>query len=93
MRRKNARARAESAARGLDSRLGLAGLVRATMNKVFPDHWTFLLGEIALYSLVILILTGTFMALYFEPSQTEVVYHGAYPPQRASRCPARTRRP
>jgi hypothetical protein len=38
MRRKNARARAESAARGLDSRLGLAGLVRATMNKVFPEQ-------------------------------------------------------
>jgi ubiquinol-cytochrome c reductase cytochrome b subunit len=82
MRRKNARARMDSAAEALDSRLGLAGLVRATMNKVFPDHWSFLLGEIALYSLVILILTGTFLALYFEPSQTEVVYHGRYPPLR-----------
>jgi ubiquinol-cytochrome c reductase cytochrome b subunit len=82
MRRKNARARMDSAAEALDSRLGLAGLVRATMNKVFPDHGSFLLGEIALYSLVILILTGTFLALYFEPSQTEVVYHGRYPPLR-----------
>jgi ubiquinol-cytochrome c reductase cytochrome b subunit len=82
MRRKKRRARAASAAEALDSRLGLAGVVRATFNKVFPDHWTFLLGEIALYSLVILILTGTFMALFFEPSQTEVVYHGRYPPLR-----------
>ncbi len=82
MRRKKARNRAASAAGALDDRLGLAGVVRATFNKVFPDHWTFLLGEIALYSLVILILTGTFMALFFEPSQTEVVYHGRYPPLR-----------
>jgi ubiquinol-cytochrome c reductase cytochrome b subunit len=82
MLRKKRHARAASAAGSLDDRLGLAGVVRATFNKVFPDHWTFLLGEIALYSLVILILTGTFLALFFEPSQTEVVYHGRYPPLR-----------
>jgi ubiquinol-cytochrome c reductase cytochrome b subunit len=81
-RKKKARGRAESAADALDSRLGLAGVVRATFNKVFPDHWSFLLGEIALYSLVILILTGTFLALFFEPSPTAVVYHGRYPPLR-----------
>ncbi|MGC9671189.1 cytochrome b [Planosporangium sp. 12N6] len=66
----------------MDDRLGLARTVRAAMNKVFPDHWSFLLGEIALYSLVILLLTGTFLALFFDPSQTEVVYHGRYVPLR-----------
>jgi ubiquinol-cytochrome c reductase cytochrome b subunit len=45
---------------------------------VYPDHWTFLLGEIALYSFVILLLTGTFLSLFFVPSMNEVVYHGSY---------------
>jgi ubiquinol-cytochrome c reductase cytochrome b subunit len=48
------------------------------MRKVFPDHWTFLLGEIALWSFVILLLTGTFLSLFFTPSMNEVVYHGSY---------------
>ena len=46
--------------------------------KIFPDHWTFLLGEIALYSFIILLLTGTFLTLFFQPSMTDVVYHGSY---------------
>jgi ubiquinol-cytochrome c reductase cytochrome b subunit len=75
-------ARVAGTTRWLDDRLGMARVVRATMNKVFPDHWTFLLGEIALYSLVILILTGTFLALFYEPTQREVVYHGIYTPLR-----------
>ena len=48
------------------------------MRKVFPDHWSFMLGEIALYSFIILILTGRFLTLFFQPSMTEVVYHGSY---------------
>src|SRR6516164_3258691 len=48
------------------------------MRKVFPDHWSFMLGEIALWSFVILLLTGTFLALFFVPSAGEVVYHGSY---------------
>jgi ubiquinol-cytochrome c reductase cytochrome b subunit len=48
------------------------------MRKVFPDHWTFMLGEVALWSFVILILTGTYLALFFKPSMAPVVYHGSY---------------
>ena len=48
------------------------------MRKIFPDHWSFLLGEIALYSFIILLLTGTFLTLFFQPSMTDVVYHGSY---------------
>jgi ubiquinol-cytochrome c reductase cytochrome b subunit len=48
------------------------------MRKVFPDHWSFMLGEIALWSFVILLLTGTFLSLFFVPSMTEVTYHGSY---------------
>ena len=46
---------------------------------VFPDHWSFLLGEIALYCFLVLVVTGTYLALYYVPSSHEVVYHGVYP--------------
>ena len=45
---------------------------------MFPDHWSFMLGEIALYSFIVLLLSGTFLALFFKPSMTEVTYHGSY---------------
>src|SRR6185437_7680887 len=51
---------------------------RVLMRKVFPDHWSFMLGEIALWSFVILLLTGTYLALFFVPSMNTVVYHGSY---------------
>ncbi len=66
----------------LDDRLGIAKGGRVFLDKIFPDHWSFLLGEIALYSFVVLIATGIFLTLYFVPSQTEIVYHGAYAPLR-----------
>ncbi len=66
----------------LDDRFHGARGVRVLLRKVFPDHWTFLLGEIILYSFVILLLTGTFLTLWFQPSMTQVVYHGAYVPLR-----------
>jgi ubiquinol-cytochrome c reductase cytochrome b subunit len=62
----------------LDDRFGGARGVRTLMRKVFPDHWTFMLGEIALWSFVILLLTGTYLALFFNPSTAPVVYHGSY---------------
>jgi ubiquinol-cytochrome c reductase cytochrome b subunit len=62
----------------LDDRLHAARGVRVLLRKVFPDHWTFLLGEIALYSFIILLLTGTFLTLFFQPSMSTVIYHGSY---------------
>src|SRR5580693_8438404 len=64
--------------RALDDRFHGARGVRVLLRKVFPDHWSFLLGEIALYSFIILLLTGTFLTLFFQPSMTDVVYHGSY---------------
>ena len=32
--------------------------LRRQLNKVFPTHWSFLLGEIALYSFIVLLITG-----------------------------------
>ncbi len=62
----------------LDDRFHGAKGVRTLMHKVFPDHWSFMLGEIALWSFVILLLTGTYLALFFVPSTNDVVYHGSY---------------
>ncbi|MGW0612124.1 cytochrome bc1 complex cytochrome b subunit [Streptomyces sp. NPDC002788] len=61
-----------------DGRLGLYALAKANMRKVFPDHWSFMLGEVTLYSFVVLILTGVYLTLFFEPSMQEVVYRGSY---------------
>src|SRR5215211_6881801 len=61
-----------------DSRLGLARAARPFVRKVFPEHWSFMLGEIALWSFVVLLLTGTFLTLWFKPSMGEVVYNGSY---------------
>lgn len=67
-------------ARWLDSRVRLAKFVRKALNHVFPDHWSFMLGEIALYSFVILVITGTFMAMFFHGSSEKLIYHGTYKP-------------
>ena len=68
----------ESAVGFVDERLGAARGVKFLMSYVFPDHWSFLLGEIALYSFIVLIATGTYLALFFDPSTTQSVYHGGY---------------
>ncbi|MEL3948862.1 cytochrome bc1 complex cytochrome b subunit [Streptomyces sp. LNU-CPARS28] len=63
-----------------DSRLGVHTLAKTQMRKVFPDHWSFMFGEICLYSFLILILTGVWLTLFFEPSGIEVEYNGSYEP-------------
>ena len=70
------------AADEIDVRFGSANFVKRSARKIFPDHWSFLLGEIALYSFIILLLTGTFLTLWFKPSSGEVVYNGSYVPLR-----------
>jgi ubiquinol-cytochrome c reductase cytochrome b subunit len=65
-----------------DERLGLGTLLKKNLRKVFPDHWSFMLGEIALWSFVVLLLTGVFLTLWFDPSMTEVQYNGSYDPLR-----------
>jgi ubiquinol-cytochrome c reductase cytochrome b subunit len=64
----------------VEERAGGASFMRAALRYVFPDHWSFLLGEIALYSFVVLVATGTFLALFYSPSNAETVYHGGYAP-------------
>ncbi|MBP2702484.1 ubiquinol-cytochrome c reductase cytochrome b subunit [Microbispora sp. RL4-1S] len=62
----------------LDDRLGAGSFLKRNLRKIFPDHWSFLLGEIALYSFIILLLTGTFLTFWFKPSMGEVTYFGSY---------------
>ncbi|MDG4788895.1 cytochrome bc complex cytochrome b subunit [Micromonospora sp. WMMD1102] len=68
------------AAREVDDRYHVATPLRSLLNKVFPDHWSFLLGEIALFSFIVLLLTGVYLTLFFEPSLREVTYDGSYRP-------------
>ncbi|MGV9882818.1 cytochrome bc1 complex cytochrome b subunit [Streptomyces sp. NPDC003006] len=72
--------RGERVADWADGRLGVHTLAKSQMRKIFPDHWSFMFGEICLYSFLILILTGTYLTLFFEPSMAEVTYDGPYVP-------------
>ena len=72
--------RAAMAAKNIDERYHPAGMLRPQINKVFPTHWSFMLGEIALYAFVILILSGVYLTLFFDPSMSKVIYDGAYAP-------------
>jgi ubiquinol-cytochrome c reductase cytochrome b subunit len=64
----------------LDRRLPLAEGTKSLLRKAFPDHWSFFLGELALYSLAVLVLTGIWLTLFFEPGTKVVIYHGSYTP-------------
>ncbi|MGQ4426403.1 cytochrome bc complex cytochrome b subunit, partial [Streptomyces violaceoruber] len=69
-------------ARWADSRLGRRPVARSVRRLVFPDHWSLMLGEIAFYSFVILLITGVYLSFYFHPSSELVVYQGDYAPLR-----------
>ncbi len=66
----------------IDTRYHPSAAVRRQLNKVFPTHWSFLLGEIAMYSFIVLLLTGVYLTLFFDPSMGEVTYNGVYQPLR-----------
>ena len=68
----------------LDERMGVAGILKEFGRKVFPDHWSFMLGEVAMYSFVVLLISGTFLTFFFQPSMVEVVYDGVYGPLKGA---------
>jgi ubiquinol-cytochrome c reductase cytochrome b subunit len=70
------------AAHDIDVRYHPSAPLRRALNKVFPTHWSFLLGEIALYSFIVLLITGIYLTLFFDPSMTDVTYQGVYQPLR-----------
>ena len=64
----------------VDDRFGSSSWLKSAMDKIFPDHWSFMVGEIAMYCLIILIITGVYLALFYHASNAFVVYHGSYKP-------------
>ena len=68
--------------RYLDRRAGAAPFVRKALRYVFPDHWSFLLGEVALYCFILLVATGIYLTLFFDDSRSQTVYRGSYEPLR-----------
>jgi ubiquinol-cytochrome c reductase cytochrome b subunit len=72
----------------MNSRLGLAPTMRVALRKVFPDHWAFLLGEVALFCFVILLATGTFLTFFYVPDANPVTYSGAFTPLTGSEVSA-----
>jgi ubiquinol-cytochrome c reductase cytochrome b subunit len=68
------------AVRFLDERAGAAPFLKATLRYAFPDHWSFLLGEVALYAFIVLVATGIYLTFFFHPSLADTVYHGSYAP-------------
>lgn len=68
----------------VDQRVGLSGIIKEFGRKIFPDHWSFMFGEVALYCLVILIISGTFLTFWFNPSMAAVAYDGSYVPMKGT---------
>jgi ubiquinol-cytochrome c reductase cytochrome b subunit len=68
----------------LDERVGVAGILKEFGRKIFPDHWSFMLGEVALYSFVVLLISGTFLTFFFQPAMTPVIYEGVYGPLKGA---------
>ena len=68
------------AVRWVDQRTASAPLLRKTLRYLFPDHWSFLLGEVALYAFMVLVATGIYLTFFFVDSTREVVFHGNYYP-------------
>jgi ubiquinol-cytochrome c reductase cytochrome b subunit len=66
----------------IDERTSLSGFVKELGRKVFPDHWSFMLGEIALWSFIVILLSGTFLTFFFQASMVPTHYTGAYLPMR-----------
>ncbi len=68
------------AANYVDERTSASTAVKALGRKIFPDHWSFMLGEVALYSFIVILISGTFLTFFYDPSMTEVEYEGSYLP-------------
>ncbi len=68
----------EKAGGAVDDRFHAAKWAKKALKKAFPDQWSFFLGELALYSFIILIVTGVYLTFFFHPSEHSIIYHGSY---------------
>ena len=62
--------------------------MRKGLRKVFPNHFSFLWGEVALYCFVVLVVTGIYLTFFFEGSQQRIVYEGSYRPLQGAEVSA-----
>ncbi len=67
---------------GADARPPTPGRTKTLLRRAFPDHWSFMLGEICLYSFLVIVLTGVYLTFFFHPSSEQVIYDGSYGPLR-----------
>ena len=72
----------------IDERLGSASWARKSLRKIFPDHWSFLLGEVALFCFIVLLATGVYLTLFYRPDTAPVIYEGPYEPLRGQEMSA-----
>jgi len=79
--------RGKAPANFVDQRLGAAPFARKMLRYVFPDHWSFMLGEIALYAFLMLVATGVFLTFYYVPSDVHITYRGSYEPLQGRALP------
>lgn len=70
----------------LDDRLGAVPFLRHALRKAFPDHWSFMLGEVALYCFLFILASGTYLTFFFHPSAQQVIYHGQSVPSLDGRA-------
>lgn len=58
------------------------------LGKAFPADDSFLLGEVAIFSFVIVVLSGIFLGTFYEPSSADVAYQGAVSQFQGEQMPA-----
>lgn len=72
----------------ITSRTGGSSFTTKSLRKVFPSHFSFMWGELAMYSFIVLVVTGTYLTFFFEGSQEPVVYDGSYEPLQGEQVSA-----
>jgi ubiquinol-cytochrome c reductase cytochrome b subunit len=58
--------------------------LRGLRGRVYPSHWSFLFGQIAFYSFIVVSLSGVYLMFFYEPSVTPVTYDGSYAPLKGA---------
>src|SRR5947207_1431968 len=56
--------------------------IQRLRQRVFPDHWTAMLGQIVVYSFVITVVSGLYLVWFYHPSVQRTTYQGPYVPLR-----------
>jgi ubiquinol-cytochrome c reductase cytochrome b subunit len=55
----------------LDDRFGSNAGARFFLRKIYPDHWSFYLGEFALYAFMLLVATGVWLTFVYQANPAD----------------------